>query len=67
MDIRLTFLVDGVAHLSLGWPAVPRVGDTVDFSTVNPNTPRLYTVTRTVWRSVGGELKVDVFCKEDER
>jgi hypothetical protein len=60
MNIAIMFFVCDEPKLTLKWPAVPRVGDTVDISTVNPQMQRLHCVERLVWRHVAGELKVDV-------
>ena len=61
------FLVNDVPCITLKWPAVPRVGDSVDLATTNPNMPSIYVVDWVLWRHIGGELHVAVYCKEEKK
>lgn len=64
MNIPVTFFVDEIASIMLKWPAVPRKGDIIDLSTVNPNMPTAYVVDDVLWRHVAGEVAVSVYCRK---
>ncbi len=66
MSVSITFIVGDDARLSVKWPDVPRVGDFVDLSTNGP-TPSVVRVVKVKWWQSGGEPRVDLVCKEEQK